>query len=86
MLADGIRKTEERLSDFESKYQFSTSDFLSKFSNDELHHSPEFDEWIGEYPMLKRLQANAQELKAVKILTSRDFRMAQGSPVNQLVN
>jgi len=51
-----------------------------------LYHSPDFDEGIGEYRMQKRLQANAQQLKAVKIMTSRDFRMAQCSPVNPLVN
>jgi hypothetical protein len=85
LLSDGIRVTEERLREFETKYKLSTQEFLGKFSNDELHHSPDFDEWIGESRMWKRLQANARELKDIKIVVSSDYMMEQSLPINQLV-
>ena len=85
LLSDGIRVTEERLREFETKYKLSTQEFLGKFSHDELHHSPDFDEWIGESRMLKRLQANARELKAIKIVVSSDSMMEQSLPIHQLV-
>jgi hypothetical protein len=57
-LEDGIRRTEERLREFEAKYEMSTEEFLRRFENDEITHRLDrsFDEWIGESWMLKRLQ------------------------------
>jgi len=52
----GIERTKERIQEFEKQYQLSTEEFLSKFNNDELSHSFDFDEWIGEAKMLEHLQ------------------------------
>lgn len=52
----GIKRTEERLVEFETKYQLSTSKFIETFNNDELSHNFDFEEWIGEARMLKHLQ------------------------------
>jgi hypothetical protein len=52
----GIRRTEERLRFFESKYQLSTAEFTNQYENDEYPETLDFDEWIGEARMLQRLQ------------------------------
>jgi hypothetical protein len=67
LLTDGIRRTEERIKEFETKYQLSTEEFLRRFENDEIQHSldMEFDEWIGESRMLKSLLEEADTLRGI---------------------
>jgi vacuolar-type H+-ATPase subunit H len=48
-IEEGIKRTKERLQQFESKYQLSTNEFIQSFNNDELSHDFVFDEWIGEF-------------------------------------
>ncbi len=69
-LKDGIRRTEERLQEFESKYQMSTEEFLRRFENDELQHrlDMEFDEWVGESRMLKMLDDKVNKLRGVEFV------------------
>lgn len=69
-LRDGIRRTEERLRQFEAKYELSTDEFLRRFENDELQHrlDMEFDEWIGESWMLKRLREDLDQLRGVEFV------------------
>ena len=69
-LEDGINRTQERLKEFEAKYQLSTEEFLHRFENDELQHrlDMEFDEWIGESWMLKRLKQKAEKLRGIKFV------------------
>jgi hypothetical protein len=38
VLSEGINKTEERLYEFEAKYQLSTEEFIRRFENDEIQH------------------------------------------------
>lgn len=52
----GIKRTQYRIQKFETKYQLSTEEFIKRFNNDELNHSFDFDEWIGEARMLAHLQ------------------------------
>jgi hypothetical protein len=52
----GIKRTQDRIQKFETKYQLSTEEFIKRFNNDELNHSFDFDEWIGEARMLAHLQ------------------------------
>lgn len=40
----GIKRTKERLQEFETKYQFLTAEFIRRFNNDELAHSFDCDE------------------------------------------
>ena len=63
-LEDGIRRTEQRLKKFETKYQMTTEEFLRRFENDEITHrlDMEFDEWIGESLMLDSLREKADRL------------------------
>lgn len=69
-LEDGIRRTEERIKEFESKYQMSTEEFLRRFENDDLQHrlDMEFDEWTGESRMLKGLQEDADSLRGIEFV------------------
>ncbi len=61
----GIKKTEERLKEFETKYQLSTEEFIARFNNDELSHSFDFDEWIGESKMLAHLQQTKESIEEI---------------------
>ena len=61
----GIKRTEERLLEFETKYQLSTEEFITRFNNDELSHSFDFDEWIGESRMLTHLQQTKESIEGI---------------------
>ena len=61
----GIKKTEERIQEFETKYQLSTEEFIYRFNNDELSHSFDFDEWIGESKILAHLQQTKESIQDV---------------------
>ncbi len=61
----GIKKTKERLLSFENQYQLSTEEFITRFNNDELPHSFDFDEWIGESRMLEHLQQTKESIEEI---------------------
>ncbi|MFB2935679.1 hypothetical protein ACE1B6_10535 [Aerosakkonemataceae cyanobacterium BLCC-F154] len=67
-LKDGIQRTEERINEFESKYQMSTAEFLRRYENDEIQETLEIDEWIGESLMLKGLQKDLDTLRGIKFV------------------
>ncbi|MFB2878753.1 hypothetical protein [Floridanema aerugineum] len=69
-LEAGIRRTEERIQEFEAKYQMSTEEFLRRFEKDEFQHrlDMEFDEWVGESRMLKGLQKEAGNLRGIEFV------------------
>jgi hypothetical protein len=64
----GIKRTEERIKAVETQYQLSTEEFLTRFNNDELEHSLDFDEWIGEAKMLKHLQQKKIAIEGVEFV------------------
>jgi hypothetical protein len=64
----GIKRTEERLRHFENQYQLSTEEFITRFNNDELQHSFDFDEWIGESRMLAHLQDKKAAIEEVEFV------------------
>jgi len=64
-LEAGIGRTEERLREFESKYPLSTEEFLGRFANDEIQHSLDFDEWIGESIMLSHLLEQKSKIQGI---------------------
>ncbi|NER08859.1 MAG: hypothetical protein F6K17_43235 [Okeania sp. SIO3C4] len=65
---NGIKITEQRLDEFETKYQLSTAEFLQKFNNNELPHSGDFDEWIGESRMLAHLLDKKTKIQGVELV------------------
>ena len=66
LLAAGIRRTEQRLRGFEEKYGLPTAEFLQQYENDKLEETLDFDEWIGEWRLLERLQDNASTLQEIQ--------------------
>ena len=66
LLEAGIRRTEERLQDFEEKHGLDTQEFLRRYESDEISETLEFAEWIGEYRLLKRLREKAETLQEIR--------------------
>ncbi len=64
----GIKITQDRIQEFEEKYQMSTGEFLERYSNDEFQHSFDFDEWIGESGMLKGLLKDLNVLRGLEFV------------------
>lgn len=64
----GIKKTEERLKEFETKYQLLTEEFITHFNNDELSHSFDFDEWIGESQMFAHLLQTKESIEEIDFI------------------
>lgn len=65
LLEAGIRRTEQRLHAFETKYQLPTAEFVHRFQNDEFEETLELAEWIGESRMLERLREKVETLKGI---------------------
>jgi len=54
-LESGLQQTQARLKQFETQYQWSTEQFVDLFTNDQLQHSEDFDEWLEiEYGSAKK--------------------------------
>ena len=66
LLEAGVRRTEKRLHEFEEKYNLGTQKFISRYENDELEETLDFDEWIGEFKMLTRLQEKVDTLRDIR--------------------
>lgn len=66
LLEAGIHRTEQRILEFEEKYQLRTEEFISRYENDELAETMDFDEWIGEFRMLARLREKADTLRDIR--------------------
>lgn len=66
LLEAAIRRTEQRLREFEAEYQLTTDEFIRRFENDEFEETLEFAEWIGEYRLLKRLREKADTLRGIE--------------------
>ncbi len=62
----GIRRTEQRLLEFEEKYDLGTQDFITRYENDEMKETIDFDEWIGEFRLLGRLREKVDIIKDVR--------------------
>lgn len=67
-IEDGIRRTEERIQEFEAKYQLPTEEFIRRYENDEFQETLDLDEWIGEYRMLKRLRDKADRFRGIEFV------------------
>ncbi len=67
LLQAGVRRTEQRLHQFETTYNLATPEFIGRFENDELAETLDFAEWIGEYRMWCKLQEKMTLLRGIKI-------------------
>ena len=66
LLDAGLRRTELRLREFETKYHLVTKDFISRYENDEIEETLDFDEWVGEFRMWKRFKEKIATLKDIQ--------------------
>jgi len=66
LLEAGIRRTEQRLREFEAQYELSSAEFIRRYEQDELEETLEFAEWIGEYRLLERLREKADILQEIQ--------------------
>jgi len=66
LIEAGIRRTEQRLLEFEEKYHLGTQDFIARYENDEMKETIDFDEWIGEFRLLARLREKVDTLKDIR--------------------
>ena len=66
LLEAGMRRSEQRLQEFEAHYGMPTTDFVQRYENDALEESLEFAEWIGEYRLRQRLLEKADAWRAIR--------------------
>jgi hypothetical protein len=66
LLEAGIRRSEQRLQEFEARYGLLTADFVQHYENDELEETLELAEWIGEFRLKERLLEKADALRAIR--------------------
>jgi len=66
LMEAGIRRIEQRLLEFEEKYHLETQEFISRYENDEMEETTNFDEWIGEFRLLTRLREKADTLRDIR--------------------
>jgi hypothetical protein len=67
LLEAGIRRTEERLQAFETRYRLRTDELLHRYERHELAETLDLAEWIGEYRLLERLREKAETLREARI-------------------
>jgi hypothetical protein len=66
LLEAAIRRTEERLQEFEAIYQIATDEFIRRFESDEFEETLELAEWVGEHRLLQQLREKAQTLQGIQ--------------------
>jgi hypothetical protein len=66
LMEAGIRRTEQRILEFEQKYHLGSQDFIARYENDEMEETMDCDEWIGEFRLLERLREKADTLKDIR--------------------
>lgn len=66
VLEAAIQRTEQHLKEFEQQHQMSTTEFVTRYENDELTETLAFAEWIGEQRMLARLREKAETVREIQ--------------------
>lgn len=66
LLEAGLRRSRARLHELETRYGFSTAEFIRRYENDEAEETLELAEWVGEYRLCERLQEKTQTLREVQ--------------------
>jgi len=66
LLEAGIRRTEQNVQQFETRYGLPSAEFIRRYEQDEFEETLEFAEWIGEYRLLQRLREKADTLQEIR--------------------
>ena len=67
VLALGLRRTRERLTEFEQRFGLTSAQFEQRFAARELDESLDFIEWLGEIKTLRLLEEQQQALNGLTI-------------------
>ena len=67
MLAVGLRRTRERLAQFEKQFEMTSAEFERKLASREIAETLDFIDWQGEIAMLKALESKERALQWLKI-------------------
>ena len=67
-LEDGLRRTQERIRDFESQYGFSTKEFLDRYRQNRIDETLETIEWVGESRMEQHLLKKLHNLRGIRVV------------------
>jgi len=65
LLQAGIRRTEQRVKEFEKRYSLDSEEFLRRYANDEFDETLELIEWIGEYRLLESMREDLDILQEI---------------------
>ncbi len=63
----GLRRTQERLAEFEQRFSMVSAEFERRFLARELNETLDFIEWLGEIKMLRLLERKLSALKETRI-------------------
>ncbi len=66
LLEADIRRTEQRVQEFEAQYDLSSTESIRRYEQDDLEETLQFAEWIGEYRLLERLREKADILREIQ--------------------
>ena len=68
----GLRKTEQEIQQFETKYQISSEQFLESYSAEDLDGGDdEYISWVGELKLRQRIREEFQTLQDIEYVTER---------------
>jgi hypothetical protein len=67
VLALGLRRTRERLIEFEQRFGQTSAQFERRFAARELDESLDFIEWLGEIKTLRLLEEQQQALNGLTL-------------------
>ncbi|NUM77259.1 hypothetical protein HUU40_23120 [candidate division KSB1 bacterium] len=67
LLQAGLKRTQQRLLEFETRYGMPTHEFLRRYENNLLEENLELAEWIGEHRLFERLNEKVVTLQEVKL-------------------
>lgn len=67
MIAFGLERTRERLTEFERKYGMSSAEFEQQLNSFELAETVEFSDWRMEIGMLRLLERQYQALQNARL-------------------
>jgi hypothetical protein len=62
----GIRRTEEKVEEFEARYGLPTAELIRRYERGELEETLELAEWIGEHRLLQRLREKSDTLQEIR--------------------
>jgi len=67
VLEVGLRRTRQRVADFERQYGMGSAEFERKLAAREIDETLDFIDWLGEMALLSRLEEKTRALQWLKL-------------------